>query len=712
MRIVLQRTKLSVLFILFVITGHAQLTITNSTNAQALAQYLVGEGISISNVTLSGSPLASGFFKHLGGTQIGLDSGIVLSSGRVATSGTNEGFDGTQSSLASSSFSTPGDAQLQALVNDQTTNDAAILEFDFIPLGDTVKFRYVFSSDEYPTFTCSIFNDVFAFFISGPGFSGPTNMALIPGTTIPVAINSINSGTPGGANNISTCNAMGPGSPFTQYYINNTGNQYLTHNGHTTVLTAIAIVQPCQTYHLKIAIADVVDRSWDSGVFIEAKSLVSSPLKIINQNPVANGVPYIVEGCTSGSIQISRIRKQTYPQTVNLIFAGSAQNGTDVQALPVTVTIPANDSIINVPIYPIPDNIIEGNELLKIYITYGGCAAGTYYTDSISINVKDQVTATTTIQPSACTTNTGSITVLIPPGSGTEPYYYALNGGNFQTSNQFGSLSSSSYVVSVKDSTGCVYNFTNVVGLNNIASVVALPSDTTICQGASFTPRVQSNGTMFSWTPTSAVGTPDVLQPPLSPAANTRYILTATLGQCTTTDTLNVTVFQSIPVNAGPDLTIISGDLVQLQATGSTGSTYVWTPATGLSAANVLRPNASPTATTTYTLRQTTAQGCLSQDEMTVTVLSCVDPMAAFTPNGDGINDRWLVTNNQCLKSAKVEVFNRYGNKVFEDANYSNQWDGNYKGKPLPDGTYYYVVTYTLVNGKPTYIKGNVTILR
>ena len=141
MRILLQRTKLSVLFILFALVGQAQLTITNSTNAQALAQYLVGEGITISNVTLSGSPLASGFFKHLGGTQIGLDSGIVLSSGRVATSGTNEGFDGIQSSLASSSFSTPGDAQLQALVNDQTTNDAAILEFDFIPLGDTVKFR-------------------------------------------------------------------------------------------------------------------------------------------------------------------------------------------------------------------------------------------------------------------------------------------------------------------------------------------------------------------------------------------------------------------------------------------------------------------------------------------------------------------------------------------------------------------------------------------
>jgi gliding motility-associated-like protein len=711
MRTALQRTKLSVLFILFFIVGHAQLNITTSTNAQALAQYLVGDGISISNVTLTGSPLASGFFKHLGGTQIGLDSGIVLSSGRVATSGTDEGLNGLQSSLASSSFSTPGDPQLQALVNNETTNDAAILEFDFVPLGDTVKFRYVFSSDEYPTFTCSIFNDVFAFFISGPGFSGPTNMALIPGTTIPVAINSINNAS-SGASNISVCNAMGPGSPFSQYYINNTGNTYLTHNGHTTVLTAIAIVQPCQTYHLKIAIADVRDRSWDSGVFIEAKSLVSSPLKIINQNPVANGVPYIVEGCTSGSIQISRIRKQTYPQTVNLIFAGTAQNGTDVQAIPVSVTIPANDSIINVPIYPIPDNFIEGNELLKIYITYGGCAAGTYYTDSISINVKDQVTATTNIQPSSCTANTGNITVLVPPGSGTEPYYYALNGGNFQTSNQFGSLSSSSYVVSVKDSTGCVYNFTNVVGLNNIASVVALPSDTTICQGASFTPRVQSNGTVFSWTPTSAVGSPDVLQPALSPAANTRYIVTATLGQCSTTDTLNVTVFQSIPVNAGPDLTIISGDMVQLQATGSTGSTYVWTPATGLSAANVLRPNASPTATTTYTLRQTTAQGCISQDEMTVTVLSCVDPMVAFTPNGDGINDRWLVTNSQCLKSAKVEVFNRYGNKVFEDANYSNQWDGNYKGKPLPDGTYYYVVTYTLVNGKPTYIKGNVTILR
>ena len=89
----------------------------------------------------------------------------------------------------------------------------------------------------------------------------------------------------------------------------------------------------------------------------------------------------------------------------------------------------------------------------------------------------------------------------------------------------------------------------------------------------------------------------------------------------------------------------------------------------------------------------------------------CFPKQTVFFIGGLG-RGTYLGTNNQCLKTAKVEVFNRYGNKVFEDADYTNQWDGTYKGKPLPDGTYYYVVTYTLVNGKPTYIKGNVTILR
>ena len=80
--------------------------------------------------------------------------------------------------------------------------------------------------------------------------------------------------------------------------------------------------------------------------------------------------------------------------------------------------------------------------------------------------------------------------------------------------------------------------------------------------------------------------------------------------------------------------------------------------------------------------------------------------------NGDGINDRWLITNGNCLSKATAQVFNRYGGKVFESNDYKNTWEGTYEGKPLPDGTYYYVLSYILLNGKTVYLKGNVTILR
>jgi gliding motility-associated-like protein len=86
--------------------------------------------------------------------------------------------------------------------------------------------------------------------------------------------------------------------------------------------------------------------------------------------------------------------------------------------------------------------------------------------------------------------------------------------------------------------------------------------------------------------------------------------------------------------------------------------------------------------------------------------------MEAFTPNGDGINDLWLITNGNCLTTAKAQVYNRYGSKVFEDNNYRNTWNGMYEGKPLPDGTYYYIISYQLINGKTVVLKGNLTILR
>ncbi|HMK03911.1 MAG TPA: choice-of-anchor L domain-containing protein, partial [Ferruginibacter sp.] len=176
--------------------SNAQLQVTNVSSADALVQRLLGQGITVSNVKLTAHPAMTGFFKNLGGNSIGIDSGIVLTNGVAKTDRNKFGVDGDGVATAiltaaHNAWGFPGDADLSAIVGD-ITNDACVLEFDFVPLGDSIRFNYVFSSEEYTLYSCSQFNDAFAFFISGPGITGLQNIALIPNTNLPVTINNIN----------------------------------------------------------------------------------------------------------------------------------------------------------------------------------------------------------------------------------------------------------------------------------------------------------------------------------------------------------------------------------------------------------------------------------------------------------------------------------------------------------------------------------------
>ena len=244
------------------------------------------------------------------------------------------------------------------------------------------------------------------------------------------------------------------------------------------------------------------------------------------------------------------------------------------------------------------------------------------------------------------------------------------------------------------------------------APTISNRADTSICNGVSFMPNIVSNGTSFSWTPTSGVSNPTIVNPMLSPSATTLYTLTANLGLCSAVRIFQVAVLQSVVVDAGSPVSILSGGSAQLFATGSVGN-YLWTPSSSLNAANILNPIASPTTTTQYTLTITTAAGCKNKDSVLVTVVPyCIKPLNAFSPNGDGINDLWLVTNDNCTTNISAFVFNRYGSEVYKSANYQNDWNGTYKGKPLPDGTYYYFLEFTLLTGTKITLKGNVTLVR
>jgi hypothetical protein len=246
----------------------ADLSVTTSNNGQALANAILGGGITASNVTFTGSDISAGFFYG------GDTAGITLHNGILLTSGEATGAVGPNNSnwYTGSNSAGPGDADLSSLIAanpysiDHPTNDATVLEFDFKANGGSLFFNYVFASEEYSEWVNTDFNDVFGFFLDG------TNIALIPGTTTPVSINNVNGG------------GLYPADPVasnSQYFIDNhfvqdgTSAHNIQYDGFTKVLQAQANSLGTGTHHIKLAIADVGDTAYDSGVFIQAYSFAN-----------------------------------------------------------------------------------------------------------------------------------------------------------------------------------------------------------------------------------------------------------------------------------------------------------------------------------------------------------------------------------------------------------------------------------------------------
>lgn len=189
------------------------------------------------------------------------------------------------------------------------------------------------------------------------------------------------------------------------------------------------------------------------------------------------------------------------------------------------------------------------------------------------------------------------------------------------------------------------------------------------------------------------------------------YTYTSSAG-CQSVDSQRITVYPSPVVNAGPDRSLLDGGNVQLLATATgAGLTYAWTPVTGLvDNPTILQPRVSPTDNITYTLTATSANNCVASDAVSVRVLKELKVPNAFSPNGDGIYDRWMIEYLESYPGAVVEVFNRYGQAVYRSEGYDARgWDGNVNGKPLPVGTYYYIINPK--NGRKQ-IQGSVTIIR
>ena len=385
-RVIAVLLNLSLIFHYF-----AQITVTNSapynTANQLINNVLLGGGVSANNTSMFGDAIQIGFFNGIN-TNLGLDSGIVMSTGDVAD------LDPSSFGGGNSPINTNTDPDLLNVANSvpplinqpffvSGIFDVATIEFDFIPTSDTVSFNYVFGSNEYLTWVNSEYNDVFGFFISGPGITGPYSSPA---------------GFPNGSINIATVPNSIPPLPITissvnnvlnsQYYIDNqfTFPQTVSCNGFTTLFNATTIVQCGETYHIRLALADGSDSSLDSWVFLEAGSFSSNGSVSVSSG-IAEGDTLLYEGCNAAFFTFDR-PDASNDFTVYFDIQGTATPSLDFPLINDSLVIPAGQFTDTVFVYPILDTITEPTETVILNVIYERCN-GNLDTSTATIYISD-----------------------------------------------------------------------------------------------------------------------------------------------------------------------------------------------------------------------------------------------------------------------------------------------------------------------------------
>ena len=322
-----------------------------------------------------------------------------------------------------------------------------------------------------------------------------------------------------------------------------------------------------------------------------------------------------------------------------------------------------------------------------------------------------------------CAVATGTITVTSPSTGVT----YSFDGGDtYQAGVTSGALNPNIYSVVVMGNIGgCVSAATqatvNAQPVIPAAPVVSVTQPTCAVATGTITVTSPTTGVTYSF---DGGDTYQVSATSNALTTNNYSVMVMnSSSECVSTSTPAVITAQPVTPNVtanADNTTITIGSTVNLtgNVTNDVAATYMWTSTTSAAITNAESSNASsqPTQTTTYTVTATTASDCVGSASVTVTVneTPCtVSPMRTFTPNGDGINDLWLIVKgDDCNVTIVANVYNRWGSLVYHSDNYNNDWNGTYQGKPLPDATYYYVVQVTYPSGLVKTITDNVTIIR
>lgn len=722
----------------FSFASYAQITVTNTfTPSQMVQNVLLGFGVTASNITVNGSPAnANGLLGNVtfftsGNTNFPIQSGMLLTTGNgVGAIGPNNLGSATNNTPATPNVST--DQALNLIANGTVTN-GVVLEFDFIPAGDTISFNYLFGSDEYPEYSPSIFNDAFGFVLWGPGMSGPftmagypaggANIAIIPGSATPVTINNVG---PGAGQNPS-------------YYVNNVGGIAYTPNGvqydgTTTLLSANATVQCGQTYHIKLCISNVGDQAFDSGVFLQANSFSSEAIEIAVAT--VSGDTSVYEGCTDASLMF--IRPQTQLGDTMIItyeIGGTATELLDYNDLVNPITFLPGEDTISLTITPLADGFPDNMEYITITaMTISSCgdtiiSTGTLYIlDSIPIPINETDPLVQCANDSILVS--ASATGLFPP------FTYSWTGGQTGPTAYFPTIQGTmtgtvDYYVTATNSCGYSNTDTVTITLNQTLAVDTIWMGPATCLPTGYVSAFISGQTgvpFYTWNG-PGVNNPSFIDASVwENLSSGWYYLHVEDNVCEVFDSMFVDIlnppiaqFSATPpagcsplsvtiVNASQNASNFAWDF----GNGTTATVTNMDPQNQIFAeSGVIRLIASegPCADTAYQAITISICGCTDPLGINYNPLATVDDGSCeypiptvevpnvFSPNGDDANDLFFLTTTNST-SITLTVLNRWGNTVYENTGINPAWNGKAQsGADCLEGVYFYKYRVDGLNG-------------
>ena len=725
------------------------IVVTNTQTPQQLINgVLLGSGVTAFNIMINGNlgaantPIGSmGYFTNSNPT-------FPISSGLVLTTGNASGAIGPNNSTFSTNNTPPtasvsGDPHLNDIANGSVEN-GIVLEFDFIPSGDTLFFNYMFGSDEYPEFSPSSFNDAFGLFLWGPGISGPhilggypnggANIAVIPGG-IPVTINNV-----GDQSN-------------TSYYVFNeaastpTYGDAIQYDGTTVLLTASADVQCNEVYHIKLAISNVGDQSYDSGVFLEAGSFNSDAVNV--SVATVSGDTTIVEGCTYADFIFTRPDTQVGDTLIiNYTITGTATQGVDYNSLlnPI-IFLPGVDTVI-INLTPIQDGLLEGFESVTISVALVNPCGDTIFSQG-TIYIGDGPIINITESDPVLLCAVDNYLITASAAGGYAPYTYtwtSLSGTQLSTNDSLyinvSQNGTTLFLITAVDNCNFSQTDTATVTMNQTIAIDTIYIFPSSCQPTGAVSAVASgtNGIpSYTWTGPGPNGFIDASVWQNLPSG--WYFITVTDDVCEVSDSAFIDIlnppiasFQAIPTTgcAPLDVAVINNS--------QNGTAYNWNFGNGQTN-NVVDLNPqnttySPASAAVFTIQLIVTQGALCSDTaystITVEICGCNDPTAlnfnsnasqndgsciypippnpeveapnVFTPNNDDDNDEFFLTSKN-LASLNLVIVNRWGLVVFDKlstdlVNDNPSWDGKVGQNTANEGVYFYKYTAIGINGQ------------